>query len=111
MGTTHDASPDTPLDRLVAALILWGATASQIVSHMELSQRSGASTSSRRTGEVFSTLMAQTLAPRLEARAAALDQAAALIEEIDATIAAEILMVPLPVPAHPGRGRPRRRPP
>jgi hypothetical protein len=111
MGTTHDASTETALDRLVAALVLWGATASQIVSHMELSQRSGASTSSRRTLEVFSTLMAETLAPRLEGRAAALDEAAALIEEIDATIAAEILMVPPTVSTHRARGRPRRRSP
>ena len=110
MGATHDASQETPLDRLVAALVLWGATASQIVSHMELSQRSGASTSSQRTVEVFSTLMAETLRPRLEGRAAALDEAAALIEEVDATIAEEILLVPLPVLAHRGGGRPRRRP-
>jgi hypothetical protein len=101
--TVHD-----PVERLVAALVDWGATASQIVSHMELSKRSGASTASRSVVEVFSGLLEETLAPRLGGRDAELDRAARLIDQVNQIVGEEIFMVPLAAPRP--LGQRRRRP-
>jgi hypothetical protein len=108
MSALPEAKPDPDLDRLVAALVDWGATASQLVSHMELSERSGASTASRSVVEVFSSLLTQTLGPKLAGREKEIGRAAALIEEVDRTVAEELFVVPL-APAPRRRGN-RRRP-
>jgi hypothetical protein len=65
MSRAHEITRETPLDRLVAALVDWGATASQIVSHMELSRSVHAKKSSRETVTVFRELLTKTLAPAL----------------------------------------------
>jgi hypothetical protein len=98
----------SPLERLVAALVDWGGTASQIVAHMELSKRSGASTAGRSVVAVFSGLLAETLGPVLAGRESELEKAAELIAKVDQTVRDEIYMVPL-TPPRP-RGRARRRP-
>jgi hypothetical protein len=94
-------------------LVDWGCTASQIVSHMELSKRSGASTASRSVVAVFSGLLAKTLEPVLAGRENELENAAELIEKSSKpsttrSVHDEIYMVPL-TPPRP-RGRVRRRP-
>jgi hypothetical protein len=103
MSSLPQSQAGAALDRLVAALVDWGATASQIVSHMELSERSGASTASRSVVEVFSGLMTETLAPVLAGREDELERAAALIEKVDRTVGEELFMVPIAPP------RPRLR--
>ncbi len=108
MNSLPQAQPGPGLDRLVAALVDWGATASQIVSHMELSQRAGSSTASRSVVQVFSGLLAETLAPVLAGQEDELERAAAVIEKVDRTVGEELLMVPI-APPRP-RVRTRRRP-
>ena len=80
------------MDRLVAALVDWGGTASQIVSHMEHTKRSGASTASRSVVEVFSGLLAQTIAPELAGRDDEVRRAAAMLEQVDRIVREEIYM-------------------
>ncbi len=63
MSITEEAGPDPALDRLVQALVLWGATASQIVAHMEHTKRSGASRSQASTVEAFATLVGEIARP------------------------------------------------
>jgi hypothetical protein len=104
---TDDPEPQRPVERLVAALVDWGATASQIVSHMELYQRAGASTTSRSTVETFRLLLTETLAPVLADRDdRLLDHAASLVATIDDTVRDEIVLVP--PPRRPRRSRARR---
>jgi hypothetical protein len=107
MTSIPNTRPKSPLDRLVAALVDWGATASQIVSHMELWRNVHAKESSRATVEVFRELLADTLAPALAASGGELDRAAELIAQVDKTIRDEVMFVPLP--GH-RRGRRSRRP-
>jgi hypothetical protein len=104
MNSIADAPHQRPLERLVAALVDWGATASQIVSHMELWRNVHAKDSSRETVEVFRELLAGTLAPALAASAGELDRAAELVAQVDKTIRDEVLLVALP-------GGRRNRPP
>jgi hypothetical protein len=107
MNSIPNTGPKSPLDRLVAALVDWGATASQIVSHMELWRNMHAKESSRATVEVFRELLADTLAPALAASGAELDRAAELITHADKTIRDDVMFVP---PLGHRRDRPSRRP-
>jgi hypothetical protein len=104
MNSIADAPHQRPLDRLVAALVDWGATASQIVSHMELWRNVHAKGSNRETVEVFRELLANTLAPALAASGGELDRAAELVAQVDKTIRDEVLLVAVP-------GGRRNRPP
>lgn len=108
MDTDHAGSDAGP-DRLVAALVSWGATASQIVTHMEQTRRSGASCASASTIEVFTSLVGQVAGPVVAAAAEDADAAATLVEAIDEAVGEEILMVPLPRSRADRRAR-RRRP-
>jgi hypothetical protein len=108
MDVTDSPVPDPALDRLVHALVMWGATASQIVSHMEHWQRSGASRSSASTVEVFSSLVGELARPVVSGRSIALEQVAEVVEAIDDKVSAELLLVALPAP---NRATRRRRSP
>jgi hypothetical protein len=96
MTSPPEIARETPLDRLVAALVDWGATASQIVSHMELSRSVHATKSSRETVTVFRELLTETLAPTLADRPDELERAADLVARVDARIRDEIYLVALP---------------
>ncbi|MES1158243.1 MAG: hypothetical protein ABUL67_03990 [Haliangium ochraceum] len=98
--------PDAALQRLVHALVMWGATASQIVTHMEQSKRSGASRSQASTVDAFAAVVSEIAAPVVAARRVALDQLAEAIEAIDAEVCEQVLLVPL---AAPNRAARRRR--
>ena len=94
----HMRTPPTDprLESLVAALVDWGATASQIVSHMEHVRASGAATASASTVDVFRGLLALILAPPLADHTGdELEQAAALLEQINGAVLAEVLLVPV----------------
>ena len=108
MSITEEPGPDPALDRLVQALVMWGATASQIVAHMERARRSGASHSQASTVEAFTALVGETALPVVAGRGMPLEQAARAIELIDEEVRAEVLLVDLPA-ARP-RTRHRRRP-
>lgn len=105
--TSHtEPAPDAGLDRLVHALVMWGATASQIVTHMEHSKRSGASRSQRSTVDVFTGLVRELAAPVVAGRGIALGDVAQVVEAIDEEVAEQVLLVPL---AGPDRAPRRRR--
>jgi hypothetical protein len=108
MSVTESPVPDPALDRLVHALVMWGATASQIVAHMEHTQRSGASRSRKSTVEVFSGLVGEVARPVVAGRSIALEQVAEVVEAIDDQVSSELLLVALPVP---NRATRRRRDP
>jgi hypothetical protein len=94
----HMTTPpiESHLEGLVAALVDWGATASQIVSHMEHVRASGASSASASTVDVFRGLLALILAPPLADHAHdELEKAAALLEQVNGAVLAELLLVPL----------------
>jgi hypothetical protein len=102
----------SPLERLVAALVDWGGTASQIVSHMELSKL-GRIHREPIGGRRVHGLLAETLEPVLAGRENELENAAEPIEKSSKpsttrSVHDEIYMVPL-TPPRP-RGRVRRRP-
>ena len=101
-----DTIDDAELDRLVHALVMWGATASQIVAHMEHTQRSGASRSQRSTVRCFSGLVRELAAPVVSRHAVGLAHVARTIEAIDAEVSSQVLLVPL---AGPNRAARRRR--
>jgi hypothetical protein len=106
MTPLTEPAPDAGLDRLVHALVMWGATASQIVTHMEQSKRSGASRSQRSTVETFTGLvreLAEPVAARLDI---ALVDVAEAVEAIDQEVGEQVLLVPL---AAPNRAARRRR--
>lgn len=107
MSTTQKREPDAALDRLVHALVMWGATASQIVAHMEHTKRSGASHSQASTVEAFSSLVGELAGPVLAGRGIPLEQAADAVEAIDEEVREQVLLVDLPVPH--ARTRHRRR--
>ena len=108
MSINEQSAPDPALDRLVQALVMWGATASQIVAHMEHAKRSGASRSQASTVEAFTSLVGEIARPAVTGRGIPLEQAAMAIELIDEEVSAEVLLVDLPA-ARP-RPRHRRRP-
>jgi|tagenome__1003787_1003787.scaffolds.fasta_scaffold16703718_1 hypothetical protein len=107
MTELTEPAPDAGLDRLVHALVMWGATASQIVTHMEQSKRSGASRSSRSTVEVFTGLVREFAAPAVAGRDIPLDEVAEVIEAIDAETVEQVVLVPLGAPNRAARRRRR----
>ncbi len=108
MHVTESPAPDPALDRLVHALVMWGATASQIVAHMEHTRRSGASRSQASTVEAFSALVGELARPVVAGRSIALEQVAEVVEAIDDQVGSEMLLVALPAP---NRATRRRRSP
>jgi len=107
MTTSEDEVPDAALDRLVDALVSWGATASQIVAHMELTQRSRSTCAEVSTVEAFTGLL-RGLARPLVRGGLPLDDVAEAIEAIDEEVCEQVLFVALPGGR---RGAPRRRRP
>lgn len=108
MSPTQQPAPDAALHRLVHALVMWGATASQIVSHMEHTKRSGASRSQKSTVEVFTAVVGEIALPVVAGRSFPLEQAAEAVELIDEVVREEVLLVALP--ARRSSARHRRRP-
>ena len=108
MSVTESPVPDPALDRLVYALVMWGATASQIVAHMEHTKRSGASHSRASTVDAFSALVGELARPVVAGGSIGLEQVAEMIEAIDERVGSEVLLVALPAP---NRATRRRRSP
>ena len=105
MTELTEPAPDAGLDRLVHALVMWGATASQIVTHMEQSKRSGASRSQTSTVEAFTDLVRELTEPIAPSLGVALEDAARAVEAIDAEVCEQVLLVPLPGPNRAARRR------
>ena len=110
MTTYQTPPPASALDEFVAALIDWGATASQIVGHMDAVARARPAESERSPVDIFRELVTDTIGLPLEGRDDDLQRAAALIALADREVGENILMVPLDAPReHPrARRRPRR---
>lgn len=106
MTVIKEPAADAGLDRLVHALVMWGATASQLVTHMEQSKRSGASRSQTSTVDAFTGLVRELAEPVAARLGVGLDDVAQAIEAIDAEVCSEVLLVPL---AGPNRAAQRRR--
>ncbi len=103
--TTHETPrPACALDLFVAALIDWGATASQIVGHMDAVARAEPHATDRSPVDIFRELVTDTIESPLDGREADLERAAALIALVDAEVTENIFLVPLDLP------RPKRRP-
>lgn len=85
------------MERLVCALIAWGATASQIVAHLSAWERSASPNAPTRTVDAFHDVVGGVVAPLLAGQTdEALAQAAHLLEQIDALVVDEIVLVPPP---------------
>lgn len=95
------------LDRLVDALVSWGATASQIVTHMEHTRRSSGSCANTPTVDAFGKLVRELAAPVFEGRGLALADAAQSVEAIDEEVREQVLLVALPRSRAQRRRRPR----
>ena len=108
MDETRDILP--PLDALVAALIEWGAIASQIVEHMWRSQQVTGETEPP-IGVVLRTLLCGTLEPLAESREFELGVAARVVEDVTARVMDEIYLVPVEefAPRNRAERRARRR--
>ncbi|HVF79567.1 MAG TPA: hypothetical protein VNA28_14825 [Solirubrobacteraceae bacterium] len=106
MTAFEEAEPDAGLDRLVAALVSWGATASQIVTHMERTRRSSGSCDYASTVDGFTALVRQLAGPVAAERGLALEPAAEAIEAIDEEVLEQVLLVAPPR----SRAERRRRP-
>lgn len=96
MSDFEQAAPAAGLDRLVAALVSWGATASQIVTHMEHTRRFSGSCAHTSTVDAFGALVLEIAGPVVADRGPALDQAAASIEAIDEEVREQVLLVDVP---------------
>ena len=96
---------DDDVNRFVAALIMWGATASQIVSHMEASGSSGRSTATASTVEIFHRLVLSVLDPDMDGRHdhAFLARAGTLVEAVVRAVGEEILLVDTSLTGNPSR--------
>ena len=107
--TIHETSPPAPaLDAFVAALIDWGATASQIVGHMDAVARANPTDTDASPVDIFRVLVTDTIATPLDGREDEIERAAALIALVDAEVSENIFLVPLDVPHE--QPRQRRRP-
>lgn len=109
MSTSRQPGPEQGLDRLVAALVSWGATASRIVTRLESCRGSGASHAHGFTVEAFSSYVADLAGPVVARRVLDLEQIAEVIEAIDSEVFEQTLLVPPPQPNRAERRR-RRRP-
>jgi hypothetical protein len=90
-----DSSP--AMERLVSALIAWGATASQIAAHMSAWERSGSPHAATSSVDAFRDVVVGVVTPLLTDQTdEALAQAAHLVEQVDALVVAEIVLVPPP---------------
>lgn len=107
MTASEEALPAAELDRLVAALVSWGATASQIVTHMEHTRRSSGACAHTSTVDAFVTLVCELTGPIVANRGLPLEQAAETIEVIDEEVREQVLLVASPR-SRAQRRRPRR---
>src|SRR4051794_24090920 len=90
-----DSSP--AVERLVSALIAWGAAASQIVAHMSAWERSGSPHAATSSVDAFRNVVSGVVAPLLTDQTdEALAQATHIIEQVHALVADEIVLVPPP---------------